>query len=247
MFNVTSRTIILLGGPQRVDAAAPLSATVSMLVQASGTTTRVGGSAALSAEGTLAAAGDTHITFAVATPMSASVSVQGGLPIYIQAGAASLPITVNMQAAGGQVIGASVDLHQDLVLQSAGGISLGAAALSITSSATLVGSAGFILDADAEVMSASLEVYTSVNPVYRLVLPTGSSVFTSHHFFKRFPVTTGISLLIEGGVGRLTEYPSHTELRASDAFFLGGYMHQITPAERALIVSAGFGDLIQEA
>lgn len=244
MFNVTSGTVIPLGGPLLADATASLSSTVAFVSAASA---RVSGSATMSASGTLDATSDTIVTFAYTAPMSVETSITAGISLYIQAGSADLSSDFSMSAGGGLVVGGTSALSANLTVEAAGGAIVDATVQAMGAEVTLVGGAGFSLSATVSLMSADVGLIVSVNPVYRLALPHGKGVFTNHHFFKRFPVDTGISLLIEGGVGRLVEYPSQTELDATDAYFLGGYRHQVTPAERALIISAGYGDLIQEA
>jgi len=135
----------------------------------------------------------------------------------------------------------------DGTVVAAGGISYPAAAEDMSGSATLVGTGGLVFTATADPMASVSHLTVLVLPVLRLRLPTVDAVYTDDPFFERFSITKGVSLLIEGGAGRLVEYPSHTELKECDAFYLGGYQHQITPADRALIISAGFGDLIEEA
>lgn len=243
MFNVTSGTVIPLGGPLLVDATASLSSTVTVVSAGS---VRVSGSATLSASGTLDATSDTVITFAYVSPMSADTSMTAGISVYMQAGSANLSIDSSMVAASGILVGGSAALLADFTIEAAGGAIVNATVQSMEAEATLQATAGRGFFVTVDLMSARVDLSVSVSPVYRLDLPTGEAVFTDHHFFKRFPVDTGVSLLIEGGVGRLVEYPSDVELKAADIYFLGGYRHQVTPAERALIVSAGFGDLIQE-
>ena len=245
MFNITSGTVILLGGPVTADASTDLSATVT--VTGSGFT-RVGGGAALTASGTLQTANVVLIRFAPTTALSAQSQVTASASVHIRAASASLSAGTALTAAGGLLTTDSAAvLSASTTLDAAGGAVVAATVAPLSSTATVVGSGGYALNAVPEPWTAGVDLIASVDPVFRLALPTGKGVFTTDKFFERFPVDTGISLLIAGGTGRLVEYPSQTELDTSDVYYLGGYRHQLTPGERAVIISAGFGDLVEEA
>jgi hypothetical protein len=50
----------------------------------------------------------------------------------------------------------------------------------------------------------------------------------------------GRTLIIKGGVCRLTSYPSQTELDAADAYYLGGHVYIVSAAEEAVLVACGY-------
>ena len=242
MSNFPSRTIILLGGPVRVDGAATFTSTATLT---SGAVFVRGGAANLTADGTLEVSG-VKLSVLARSELASKAFITGS-GIKVTNATSSLSASAIANFVGTQTFFASTAMEADGTLISAGGISYLTEIVPMSGSATLFGTGGLVLTATVEPMSGTTNLTVLVLPVLRLRLPTVDAVYTDDPFFERFPVTKGVSLLIEGGAGRLVEYPSHTELKACDAFYLGGYQHQITPADRALIISAGFGDLIEEA
>jgi hypothetical protein len=166
-------------------------------------------------------------------------------------------------------VGAASDLTSDLVLAASGTIippvDAGTSTLTSTASlaagggevydagtASLVGEGtlilvdpGYVYTADAD-MTATATLTTTTSPVFRLVLPRGSSSFTRDRLWQRYPIPTGITMLVTGATVTLKEYVSDIELEDADIYYLGGYRHQISAAERNTIVAAGYGDLIEE-
>lgn len=245
MFNITSGTVILLGGNVTVAADSDLTATVS----ASGTAfSQVGAAAALAASGTFQTATPVRVRFASGETMSSTATVVAGITVHVQAAASVLSADLGMASAGGLVYtDPTADLVGDSELSAAGGGIIQADSPGLSESLTMTGSGGYQLDAAADLFTFTVTVDVSANPVYRLNLPTADQVLHDDYFFERYKTPTGVSLVITGGTGRLVQYPSDEELNAADAYFLGGYRHDITPAERAQIISAGFGDLLEEA
>ena len=136
----------------------------------------------------------------------------------------------------------------DVTLVSAGGKQFTDSTSSLQSELNIsIQNPGRLFDGETVVMPISVTMNTSVSPVYRLVLPVRKAAFTEDRLWRRFPIDVGVTLIIKDGQARLMEYPSDIELKEADLYFLGGYRHQITPAERAAILAAGYGDLVEEA
>ena len=65
--------------------------------------------------------------------------------------------------------------------------------------------------------------------------PAGDNVL---HY--RYKLTRGITVINEGGVYRETRYPYQEELQAATAYYLGGYVHEVTAAQKASLEAAGY-------
>jgi hypothetical protein len=243
MYGITSRTIILLGGNVTVAASVDLDSDLAL--------TADGGklfdaAAALAADVTASATGGQgHFGGANLVAGTACISDEG---IAIRMGTSHLTSEIVLVAAGGVVVDADPEAFtSDLDLAAAGGKAFDAGSADLLADLDIdLINPGLVYEADAA-LSAETAMFTSVSPVFRLILPTGTAVFTRDRLWRRFPIPTGITMLVTGGAVTLKEYVSDLELRQADKFYMGGYRHQISPAERAVIVAAGYGDLIEEA
>jgi hypothetical protein len=179
---------------------------------------------------TIVLLGIPSVVAAVPDPLTGSVTLTGSGTVVppVDAGSVALAADVDLTAAGGEVYDA------------------GTAPLSAIFDIDLI-DPGRIYDGGQVDLSATFTVNTTAAPLFRLILPTGTGVFTRDRLWRRFPIPTGITMLVTDGAVTLKEYVSDLELKQADNFYLGGYRHQITPAERNTIVAAGYGDLIEEA
>lgn len=242
MFGITNRTIILLGGNVTVAASANLSSSASM--QGSGNL-RVGAAAALSSDYALTGnpnqgqSGRANLNFG---------SIAAGVGTSYRLAHAAMGATANVTAKGDGTFNLSIEpLTVASELVSAGGIEYQAPATPLAASANmLVVNPGVLYEGGSVTWNLSASMSTTVSPVFRLILPTRQNTFTRHRLFGRYPVETGVALLIKDGVATFSEAPSDNELKDADFYFLGGYRHQITPVERAAIVSAGYAELVEE-
>lgn len=246
MYGITSRTIILLGDNVRVLASAGLSSDVSLDSSAEVRITVA--PSELTFDLTL-----TNTT-APAQGHQASATLDAGTVLVgnetaIFRAHASLISDTEVSATGSLRQAAESSLSQNVTLGAAGGWRFPVTASTMTGTVTLVlnQNPGVRYDAGTASLASSVTVNTSASPVFRLALPTGTGVFTRDRLWQRYPITTGITMLINSGAVTLKEYVSDIELRDADAYYMGGYRHQITAAEKAVIVSAGYGDLIEEA
>lgn len=79
---------------------------------------------------------------------------------------------------------------------------------------------------------------------YILTLPTIEVAYTDNILLKRYPIHEGRSLLITGGSGTLTSFPSQGEIADADFYFGGGRRHVLTDAQHAAVVAAGYSEYV---
>lgn len=245
MTEFTERTVFPLGGNVTVTAAASISANGNLTVASP--LKFLGGGSSLSSDTsmTIVVVGTTRAT-ATLSLGSTCISDQG---IAIRLGHSNLSASMSLDASGSAIYTASgAALGADLDVEASGGKTLDADAPAFEPSLTVsITNPGLLFDGGEVGMAADIGLDTTVAPVFRLVLPTRRQSFSRHPLFSRYLIDTGVTMLVTGGAVQLIESPSDTELKACDRYYLGGYRHQITPAERAVIVAAGYGDLIEEA
>lgn len=243
MYGITNRTIILLGGNVVVAASANLAFAAS----ATGTALlRVGAAAVLSSDyGLTASPTQGHVARAALS----GGAVTAGVGTSFRQASVALSSRGTVTAKGDGTFGlAAAPMPLSVSVQAAGGVRFDATASPLSASANmLVVNPGVLFDGGSVVWALSVHLGTTVSPVFRLILPTRKNTFTRHKLFGRYPIDTGVAMLIKDGAVTFSEAPSDNELKDSDEYYLGGYNHQITPAQRAVIVSAGYGDLVEEA
>lgn len=70
---------------------------------------------------------------------------------------------------------------------------------------------------------------------------------TTDSLFGRFVrMRVPLTLIIDGGVGKLVSFPLHTELLSADHVFLGGHYNVLDDEQVAAITAAGFGEYIKD-
>lgn len=243
MSGITNRTIILLGGNILVTATADLTADLGLnpgsavaVVNGSATLTFQSNAFASPSQGQLAQAN-----------LSAG-TILASVNTAVRQANSNLSASVDATGSGRATFNIGVALATVSNLVSAGGRVTQTGAQPLTSNANmLVVNPGILYDASAPAWSLNLSMSVSVSPVYRLVLPTRKNAFTRHKLFGRYLIDTGVAMLIKNGAVTFSEAPSDNELKDSDQYFLGGYRHQINSSQRAVIVAAGYGALIEEA
>lgn len=242
MTGITSRPIILLGGNVTVAASAALASDVSLSGAAF---LRVGAAAALTAEAVLTPAPTQGHWASSTLPIG---SIVAGVGTSYRLAHASLSASADFVGTGDGTFSISAEPFASLsALEAAGGVQFdaGSTALSATANLSIV-NPGVLYDGGSVLWDLDVTMGTTVSPVFRLILPTRKNTFTRHKLFGRYGIDTGVAMLIKDGVVTFSEAPSDNELKDSDDFFLGGYRHQITAAQRAVIVSAGYGELVEE-
>ena len=224
---------------------ATASLTAYTILQSTGVTVLTGGGG-LSLDTELVAS-QTATRLASAT-LSAGTGCLSDGGIAVRVGTANISFDSALVAAGGGTFLASATIAGDLSASGSGGKIFSVTPVTLEGDLSVsLNTPGRLFDGGAVAMSAETDMDTTTSPVFRLVLPTRKAVFTSHPLFRRFPIDTGVAMLVTGGQVTLVDSPSDTELKAADIYYLGGYRHQITSAERSVIVAAGYGDLIEEA
>ena len=148
-----------------------------------------------------------------------------GVAVNVASGASALSVESALSGVGILAQDAAATFTVQSALAADGGIALGG-------TATLTVQSGLA---------------AAAAPIYRLILPTRSTTRTRHVLHGRYSEAVGVALVLKDGVGKLKKYPSDFELTAADSYWLGGYNYQISSTERAAVVAAGFGGLIEEA
>jgi len=219
MLDISEPIVQLLGVPQQFDGAADVSGE-SDLVAAANITAFAGSS--LSVESALTANG-VSVLFA-----SSAMSAES-----------DLSITVNLVLAAASINIASSDLVAEatnLRFATARPINLEVVGSFTALVAHPVAGRPFVA-------SSALTATIYTNPRL-LVLPTVEYAYTTHVLLERYPIDNGRSLLITSGVGEIGDFFAQDQIREADYYFGGGRRHELTPAEEAAVVAAGYGDLI---
>ena len=62
--------------------------------------------------------------------------------------------------------------------------------------------------------------------------------------WRFYKITRGVSVLVQGSTVTQTQYPDQQYLDDFDYVYLGGHSYDISDAEAATLVAAGYGDYI---
>ncbi len=79
---------------------------------------------------------------------------------------------------------------------------------------------------------------------YTLTMPSVPRMFSNNRLLRRYHVDAGQALLISGTTGTVTEWPSQTQIAASDHYFPGGHLNELSSTEYAAVVAAGFSEYV---
>ena len=257
---LTGESSLTASGVTVAVATAPLTGESSLT--ASGDVVPGGSSAALTVESSLTADGT------VVKAADSSLTVESALTsAAVRVHVADSALTAQSEVAAGAFVAHSVAstltaesaLAGAAVTVTSGGCALtvesglvGSADRLVDGAAALTAQSDMVADAIIPVLAASSLTFEASlsalpGPIYRLILPTRSITRTRHPLLGRVEESMGVALLLKDGVGKLKKYPSDFELTAADSYWLGGYNHPISSTERAAVVAAGFGGLIEEA
>ena len=240
MFNVTQNVVSLLGIPQQFSGSAAM--TGESQLSAAGNVKYIG-SAALVAESALAATGIAVIRAAVA--MTAESSFNTSVTRYTQTTAIIVGES-NLTATARHIYVGVVSMSAESSLYAAGGFVYVASPSPMTSDSTLDAPAVRVQPATAS-LTADMSMSSTAEPIYRLNIPTKQYAYSNNILFSRYRVDVGVSLLITDGVGALVEIPDQVALNAADWYFQGGLHHQLNQGEYDAVSSAGFADLVEVA
>lgn len=219
MFDISEPIVFLLGSPQQLSASASFSGD-SELTSAANITALA--ESDLSAESALAADG-VGVLFA-----SSSMSAQSALSVSANVAAAAASIVIgssNLEATSTRVQFATARI---MPLEVVG---------------TFTALIGHPVQPRPFVASSSLTATIYTNPRL-LVLPTVEYAYTNNVLLERFPIDNGRSLLITSGVGQIGDFFAQEQIADADYYFGGGRRHELSDAEEAAVVAAGYGDLI---
>jgi hypothetical protein len=109
----------------------------------------------------------------------------------------------------------------------------------LTASGTLINLAvPRLLSGDLNLSAALYE------PLNVLVLPTTEYTYTEDVLLRRYTITSGKSLIINGTTGFIQDFLSQDQTLEADYYFAGGHRYVLNPTEVSAVETAGFGDLI---
>jgi hypothetical protein len=81
-------------------------------------------------------------------------------------------------------------------------------------------------------------------PLNVLVLPTVEYTYTEDKLLRRYSITSGKSLIINGTAGTIQDFFSQDQTLEADYYFAGGHRYVLDDTEVTAVETAGFGDLI---
>ena len=95
------------------------------------------------------------------------------------------------------------------------------------------------------VLTGTLNLSASLyEPLNVLVLPTTEYTYTEDRLLRRYSITSGISLIINGTTGVLVDFVSQEDTLTADYYFAGGHRHVLSPEEVTAVTNAGYANLI---
>jgi len=218
MLDVTEGVVFGLGFPQIVDGVADFSAASNMVSSAN--VTLLATSALSGASGMTATVTIGNVSASV---MSAQVDMVV-VPNVVNAAAVLVAGTSNMTATSSNLFFTSVSL---------------AAQAEMVASETMV--RNLVPKALTGTANLSASLYEPLNV---LVLPTTQYTYTEDRLLRRYSITSGISLIINGTTGVLVDFVAQEDTLTADYYFAGGHRYELTPTEVTAVTNAGYAYLI---
>ena len=218
MLDVTEGVVFGLGFPQIVDGVADFSAASNMVSSAN--VTLLATSALSGASGMTATVTIGNVSASV---MSAQVDMVV-VPNVVNAAAVLVAGTSNMTATSSNLFFTSVSL---------------AAQAEMVASETMV--RNLVPKALTGTANLSASLYEPLNV---LVLPTTQYTYTEDRLLRRYSITSGISLIINGTTGVLVDFVAQEDTLTADYYFAGGHRYELTPTEVTAVTNAGYANLI---
>ena len=218
MLDVTEGVVFGLGFPQIVDGVADFSAASNMVSSANATllaTSALSGASGMTATVTIG-----NVSASV---MSAQVDMVV-VPNVVNAAAVLVAGTSNMTATSSNLFFTSVSL---------------AAQAEMVASETMV--RNLVPKALTGTANLSASLYEPLNV---LVLPTTQYTYTEDRLLRRYSITSGISLIINGTTGVLVDFVAQEDTLTADYYFAGGHRYELTPTEVTAVTNAGYANLI---
>jgi hypothetical protein len=117
--------------------------------------------------------------------------------------------------------------------------------ISLSSESNLTASGTLINLAVPRPLNGDLNLSAALfEPLNVLVLPTVEYTYTEDRLLRRYSITSGKSLIINGTAGTIQDFFSQDQTLEADYYFAGGHRYVLNPIEVAAVETAGFGDLI---
>ena len=218
MLDVTEGVVFGLGFPRIVDGVADFSAASNMVSSANATllaTSALSGASGMTATVTLG-----NVSASV---MSAQVDMVV-VPNVVNAAAVLVAGTSNMTATSSNLFFTSISL---------------AAQAEMVASETMV--RNLVPKALTGAVNLSASLYEPLNV---LALPTAQYTYTEDRLLRRYSITSGISLIINGTTGVLVDFVAQEDTLTADYYFAGGHRYELTPTEVTAVTNAGYANLI---
>ena len=218
MLDVTEGVVFGLGFPQIVDGVADFSAASNMVSSAN--VTLLATSALSGASGMTATVTIGNVSASV---MSAQVDMVV-VPNVVNAAAVLVAGTSNMTATSSNLFFTSV---------------------SLAAQAEMVASETMVRNLASRVLTGTANLSASLyEPLNVLVLPTTQYTYTEDRLLRRYSITSGISLIINGTTGVLVDFVAQEDTLTADYYFAGGHRYELTPTEVTAVTNAGYAYLI---
>lgn len=93
----------------------------------------------------------------------------------------------------------------------------------------------------SEAVNLSASLYEPLNV---LDLPTVQYTYTEDRLLRRYSITSGRSLVINGTNGVIEDFVAQQETLDADYYFAGGHRHVLSPEEVTAVTNAGYANLI---
>ena len=238
MLDVTENVVSRLGFPLFFDGESSLAASsnlssaaiINVVVEAVlASESDLTATANIGAGGVAVLSGESDLTSA------AIILVQGSTTL---SGEATLTVVTRIVNLAASLVAGSSDLTAVTTRIFFTDIALSGES-NLTASGTLINIAvSRPLEGDLNLSAALYE------PLNVLVLPTTEYTYTEDRLLRRYSITSGKSLIINGTTGFIQDFLSQDQTLEADYYFAGGHRYVLNDTEVAAVETAGFGDLI---
>lgn len=238
MLDVTENVVSRLGFPLFFDGDSVLTASsnlssAAIINMVAGAT--ISGESSLTAVANIGAGGVAVLSGESDLTSAAIILVQGSTTL---SGEATLTVVTRIVNLAASLVAGESDLTAVTTRIFFTEITLSSES-DLTASGTLINLAvPRLLNGDLNLSAALYE------PLNVLVLPTVEYTYTEDRLLRRYSITSGKSLIINGSTGTIQDFFSQDQTLEADYYFAGGHRYVLNPTEVAAVETAGFGDLI---
>ena len=218
MLDVTEGVVFGLGFPQIVNGVADFSVASNMVSSANATllaTSALSGASGMTATVTIG-----NVSASV---MSAQVDMVV-VPNVVNAAAVLVAGASNMTATSSRIFFTELEMSAEANMTAL------VRSVIVTAPRPLNGAVN---------LSASL-----YEPLNVLDLPTVQYTYTEDRLFRRYSITSGKSLVINGTNGTIVDFVAQEDTLTADYYFAGGHRYELTPTEVTAVTNAGYANLI---